>query len=536
MPSPSSNPEGLSGRIYRRRDPVEAFRRQSTKGRIRKEKRDPWGASIRERVLVFLAILTLTLNVWGFGGTSWWVPTVVTFYAGLAALIWTLLPLPWRFDLDASPIQTTASANLKRLIRFPLFWLGLLLFAYMSISIFNQFATFHTDGQEMWFEPLSYITWLPAGLDTPFEDMNALRTVMLYAGPWMFLCALMIGLNHRRSLLVILYAIALNGVGLAMYGGWFRSQGYYSGVFKIYGLINFSWFGFPHVWTVRPYGPVLNPNQAATFLNMALGANLGLIVFRLKNCSVVEELKRTRLWLLLIFLFILASGQLFTASKAGVVLGCGVLLAGVFLVFFQELGRGKRKIRTALAGGAIILGLAFASYAVAERLPKLMPELSAGRIAALEGLKESGSFESRMLFMRQTWRMYLDEPWKGHGAGTYRYRYNHYSQNLKIDTEDEDRTTLGRLNYAHCDYLQFLAEQGAIGMLLLLLPLAAILCRVLSSINYFVLAIGIGCSAVLLHAIADFPFSTVLNCLALAFLVGVILKYQILTDKFKNYG
>lgn len=111
----SSGSEGFSSQSSRRSlDPVEAFRRQSAKGRvrIRKRKRESWGASTREKALVFLVVLTLTFNVWGFGGTSWWVPTVVTFYAGLAALLWVLLPLPWRLDLDASSIQTTASANL----------------------------------------------------------------------------------------------------------------------------------------------------------------------------------------------------------------------------------------------------------------------------------------------------------------------------------------------------------------------------------------------------------------------------------------
>lgn len=80
----------------------------------------------------------------------------------------------------------------------------------------------------------------------------------------------------------------------------------------------------------------------------------------------------------------------------------------------------------------------------------------AGRLASLGDPGAAGS--SRWPIWRATWALIQEAPWLGHGPGTFFQAYAAY----RLPTDG----TAGF--FAHNDYLQYLAERGLPGLLLLL--------------------------------------------------------------------
>lgn len=506
---------------------MDEFREASANGlvRTRVRVRKPWAASKRERGLILLVAATLTFNVWGFGGTSWWLPTVVTFYAGLASLLWILVPLPERWDVDAEANTTTPKANLQRLLKFPVLWCGLLLLAYMSISGLNPSAQMWTDGQRLWFTPLTHIRWLPSGLNTPFEDMNAWRATMLYAGPFFFLCSIRAAVHHRKSLNVLLYTIVINAVPLAVYGGWFRSQDYYAGVTKIYGLVHFQRFDFPYVWTIRPFGPILGPNIAASFLYLAIATNLALLTPLFAKDFWIDHRRTALAGFLCICLTVLTAGLVFTASKAGLLIVCGIFAVWGAVLFVRIVRSTPSRTVGIVAGVAVLAAGVIGAFYVYKNLERILPRFSAMRVADFELVAESSSAKARMAFNDRTWAMFLDSPVTGHGGGTYRYGIRRYlNQDPRFDTE-QGGWRIGRLTYAHNDYLQFLAEYGVAGavlaaLLLLAVAVGALRNGVLRHPAGIMLAAGV--AGMMVHAAVDFPTAVALNLMVISTLTARI--------------
>jgi O-antigen ligase len=141
--------------------------------------------------------------------------------------------------------------------------------------------------------------------------------------------------------------------------------------------------------------------------------------------------------------------------------------------------------------------------------------------------------ESRDEVSRDTLAMFLDSPLLGTGAGSYKYVYPHY--------KGDDVTSAKLYDYAHNDYLQFLAEFGVIAFLFLvasvLLPfywaVQAMRVRRRPINQGLGFASAMGIIAIMIHSTVDFNLQIPANAFMFMFIlaIGCIARWSDLPSK-----
>ena len=245
-------------------------------------------------------------------------------------------------------------------------------------------------------------------------------------------------------------------------------------------------------------GPLINRNHTATLLGLGVLGALGLGLARLGEVSGrlpfrqrVQALVNLVLrpgwpWLLLAgWLLVLI---ILTQSRAGLAAtGAGVLVMLLALLVAKPGTRGLVALAL-LFGGVLALG-AFA----------LMGDETASRLGRL-----SADATTRHNIAQIGWRLLADAPWWGHGLGAFESAGGAYRTSavpLWID---------GRLDHAHNDYVEWLAELGWVGGALAALMVCALLLellRLLRTRRRGVIwpALGLGTLGLVgTHALADF--------------------------------
>ena len=110
-----------------------------------------------------------------------------------------------------------SSGARRRLLRFPLFWLGLFLFAWITCQSLNPWGKVIQRDLYWHIIPQDHITWLPSGLNAPFSSseepggMNGWRQLLILIGPWALLCALRISIEKRRIFAWLIVSAVVNG-------------------------------------------------------------------------------------------------------------------------------------------------------------------------------------------------------------------------------------------------------------------------------------------------------------------------------------
>jgi len=282
----------------------------------------------------------------------------------------------------------------------------------------------------------------------------------------------------------------------------------------LYGLTVLA-TGFDRIWNVKKTffldsatGTWVNRNHFADYLAMALpcGAALWVVGFRRDSSSRRPWLLRTfssegsRNLVRLLALLIGMAGLLVSLSRAGIALGVAGVVATLWL--------GTRSRPPTMRVVIVCLALAIA----------VMPLAQLGTVALRDRFESSAedftSPGSRGTVWRDTVDLAAAFPVLGSGFGTFSAIYPKF------------RSPEVRYFYAHAhnDLLQFAAEGGAVGVLLLLALLASLGRRLFAALrgDYGALAIGaaVGLSAALLHSLIDFNFHLPANAAVAAVLAG----------------
>ena len=329
--------------------------------------------------------------------------------------------------------------------------------------------------------------------DTPYEArVELLRAASLWAAYWAWSNLVDRGQRWRWVLGLLLLAGTLNA--------W-------------YGLIHY-FQGLPDrvLWYDRSvegaaYGPRVSgtyfcPNHWASFLAMLSALALALVFT--PECGVFLRLLAA--YALLTFLPAIHVSQ----SRAGWIgVAAGLLVTALALVW--------RRSRIWFAIMLVILPMALTGAAVLywQHSPAFR-----GRFTEAFGELQNGGF--RVNQWRDTLLMIKDRPWFGHGPGSYAWVAEAFRHHMKDATH--------QAMYAHDDYLQSLAEVGAVGTLLVVLPLAWLLLKLLRTLhgtrnlnNAGLLAGLLGAwAAMLVHALFDFNLRIYANVAVLALLTGVV--------------
>ena len=123
--------------------------------------------------------------------------------AVLAVAAFAISLLPRTIHPEESGGNTLRLVPGRRLLRFPVFWLGLLLLGYVALQASNPVWAYITDGKYFWMMRIPGADWLPPGVRVPFEKWGPWRSFMVFGGAWLTVCAIWIGFTRRRTLQIL---------------------------------------------------------------------------------------------------------------------------------------------------------------------------------------------------------------------------------------------------------------------------------------------------------------------------------------------
>lgn len=226
------------------------------------------------------------------------------------------------------------------------------------------------------------------------------------------------------------------------------------GVLVLAGWALVQFFGFPEEYGFRAQGPLLNPNNLAGLLNLAL---VPLIAGYL-------GVQRERATVLLFGGSVLVFAGVTATQSRGALIGLAIGLA-VLLVFGRHTP-GARALRLASLGGACLAVFVFMNWWADDVL--------AQRLETLGSVGAQASFQTRLAIWEGTWSIVANHPWLGTGLGTFFLYYPRY----RLAADDSSGGY-----YAHMDPLQLWSEIGVAGPLLFYLFLTAILVQTVRAVR-----------------------------------------------------
>lgn len=430
--------------------------------------------TLASRFIILVLCLAVVLSTLAFGAVQSWALAFFQLGAFLVAVLWTLDA--WR----------TRRLRLSRnFLQLPL--AGLLVVGLVQLLPLGD-STASVGGLAN--APVNTLT-----LD-PYSTRFALIQL---ASLLVYFCAALVFTDSPSRLRLVVRVITIFGFLLALFG-MFQ---YFTNPTQIY------WFRQPKF--AVPFGPFINRHHFAAYMELTIALPLGLLV----SGAVAVERR-------LLYIFsaaIMGLALILTASRGGILsLGAEVL----FLAAIAGLVRRKDKreadetgetaesrVRAALVrvgiGFALVVALLVGSVYLGgeESLSRLFGSVSA-----------DDPTSGRVQFWQGTWEVIKHHPVLGAGLGAFSVAYTRYDV-LNGAT---------RLEQAHNDYLQILADTGIVGGLLGLVFLFALFRYGFSRINSrdkFRRGVAAGalagCFAVLVHSFFDFSLHMTSN--ALLFLV-----------------
>jgi O-antigen ligase len=254
----------------------------------------------------------------------------------------------------------------------------------------------------------------------------------------------------------------------------------------LFGIVQHFTFNGKLYWVRKmtegglPFGPFVNRNHFAGFMELIVPLGLGLLVTK----GVRKELVP----LTVLFTIVEIGALVLSGSRGGIVgffFGIGVLALVLWM---------RRTAAVQFGAAAMILLAALALVAwlgigeVAERFARVGP----GEVSLMR----------RGVMLEGSWHIFLDHPWMGTGAGTLIDVYPRY----------EGLYDGKLIEHAHDDYVEMLADMGLPGGLLAAAFLFLLFRCAFQQVrkNQSPLSAGVhvgaiaGCGSLLLHSFVDF--------------------------------
>ncbi len=436
-------------------------------------------------MIIFFASLALLWTTWTMGGLVLWAQigsNVLAFFC-LVAAVWKSESRGW--------------ANMRSLVRFVPFWLGLFLVAYMLVQFFNAAWVFEPGASgRMRVRMRDYIEWLPSGVWTPSHMTNPWRMALVLTPAWMVTCALWAGSHRGKTQRILMWVLVLNAT-----------------LFAVIGILQDVTHARKVLWLFeKPYerfgfwGTIVNQNHASAFMNIGIICALSLVLWYTSPRG--RDITKGGPFLMLIPLsLIMVAGVVNAMSRAGIAVCALIIVAFVAVVLWRFIrylrSSGNRSL--AVVAGAVIVSIVLAcTYAGtrvvnADRLYREM--VSMFRVAGAP--KE----DARYYINKASIDLFERKPAYGWGAGCYMYFIN-------ITQKQYPRLmTKGRplgIGFAHNDYINSLCDLGIVGSVPLFacvigLPVYVVL-RYRRGMRGAV-AMGLaGLSFLMLHAALEFFF------------------------------
>lgn len=247
-----------------------------------------------------------------------------------------------------------------------------------------------------------------------------------------------------------------------------------------------------------PFGPYVNRNHFAGFMELVIPISLVPLV--------MGKVRRER-WVIVGLFATLSLGALFLSASRGGIISLGVELAALVLLLVLRRSAGRH----VLAGGVVVLiALLMVSWLGVRQI--------LDRFSSLQSLEVTVGKRASM--RADTWRIFLDHPWKGTGLGTLQTVFPQY------ETLYDGKV----VNHTHNDYLEGLAETGLLGGLCCAAFLGVLFWESIRRLAHRNSAFAatlhlsglVGCIGFLVHSLVDFNLHIPANVLLFFLLANLV--------------
>jgi O-antigen ligase len=412
-------------------------------------------------MLVFSTVVFGAVDVWALGALS--------AFAGLISILWL------------------SDAGLKKEFRFSANKLQIPLLGLILIGLI-QLLPFRSSDISSALLDIPVVSSLSLA---PYATRFAIVQLIVY---FVFLAASLTFINSPKRLRYVVLTIIIFGSLMAFYGILQRL----ANLEGIYGA------RFPD--QAVSFASLINGHHFAAFMEMTVGLTLGLLFG--------EATKKDKRFLLVIASVIMGMPIIFTGSRGGMIGLLGVISFIVTANLLKkpatendseiENKRNYRRNFTFVAGGlALIIGL-FGAVIFLGGDESLLRGVGLGN-------NQDDFTNGRIHFWQVAVRIFLDHPILGAGLDAFGTVFTRY------DTWNG----IYRVEQAHNDYLQILADAGVVGFACVAAFIYLLFKRSIGVITKATdgfqqnVAIGAlaGCFGILIHSFFDFPLRTPSNAL-----------------------
>ncbi|MDA7644557.1 O-antigen ligase family protein [Verrucomicrobiales bacterium] len=440
-----------------------------------------------------VSLLYLIVVTWLFGGGFSWGPYLVG-GGGILCLV---------FALRAARLEGQQRWWSWRLLPWVL-WLAL-----VGISVWNpshapkdaeigrEFVVPHgkeardTLGLVNPAVPVEHVVWLPTTTDAPRSGLY----LFAFAGVFSFAVALAILPMSRGDVRRWLTVIFANSIIMTLIGLWwfFDDRDLVLGMYPTEGAQPFASFHYKNNWT------------AYAVLSAAIGIGMGSYWWKAGR-SLFKAKSPTAFFVFATPLLVLTLPLI--QSRAGVFIGT-LLVMWLGVVVWNGYRVSERKSPWPMVVLAVAVGLLgwFSWSTTAPEIQRMLKK-SERQLEQVTADEPTG----RMVLFRDTVAMAKEKPWFGWGLASFSQVYPAFQGPElyhKVNFRDGDFAWVpSYYEFAHCDWAQYWAETGVVGLLLLLgTPLLWFVYHLRkgrgNSITHW---LGVGCVLVMILAWFEFPF------------------------------
>ena len=358
-------------------------------------------------------------------------------------------------------------------------WVGLIVF--LVISLLNPSYSEITVEEGILFAYNSPVIWLPSVV----SQSRSIPMIFQFTGTLVLAWSVLAIFNERRLHRKLLFFCVFNASLLAFIGAFFKLLRAANplGFFRSVNPSFFASFTYHNHWVA--------------FASLALFTATGLFVYHLKN-SQRDRIDFNRLSLLGALGFFLLLSLLLVESRTG------LLVLGIYLVclilgfalFLSRRGKVLSKITILAVLGLLVLGCL--SLLISEKaIDKMVKEYKIAWHALWSPDREVDSFRFNH-GPKIVVNLIKDKPITGWGWGSYHYAMKRYAPKYigeHVITQ-----------YAHCDWLQFLAELGVIGFSLFIVPIVYLVYKYREP-DPVAIWVCLGLNVILFMAFFEYPLS-----------------------------
>lgn len=476
----------------------------------------------REYAVLLIGGITLAASSWIFGGVEMW--SLHSLLAG-STLTFLLAVCPMPKVCNGSDGEHGNKKNLLRLLRFPVFWSGLLLLLYIALQSSNVAWELNRSEAGWWVEEIAHTEWLPSSVQGEYHEMNAFRALASFSAAFLLVWGLWVGIRRRRSALLLLWILAASGTAMAMVG---IIQKFAQADAVLWSIQSAN----EHFW-----GSFYYRNQAVGYLILILAASAALYFYHYNRSEKTGQSGGPHLLLFAMIALVAASIGL-ALSRGGILFGGVFILCFLLLAFLRWLlsFSTQQSWLLSLVAAVLLVGAAWGAARLIDY------EAIKVRFGDIEKTIENADNDSRVLCTRITWSMAREELFFGWGAGSWRYIFPMYQKSypeIFYAYYHKRKGWMGRRIYseAHNDIVQFFFELGIIGSGFLLSGFLYWIFSLLfrSGGNFFsALAVLLGMFMAFSHAFVEFIFQSPAYWLAFNGLLCVAVKLLALEHKRAN--